>query len=133
MTPRTLSHQAPVSMELSRQEYCSGLLFPSPNIPENSPFKVYNQWFLVYSQSGATSPLISEHFHHSKETHIHERSRIARHPPHPLHPPSPQPRPATTLLLCVLPDLPVWTRGLLGSILPAGPHPAPLFFHLPRY
>ena len=25
-----ITHQAPVSMEFSRQEYCSGLLFPSP-------------------------------------------------------------------------------------------------------
>ena len=29
--PMDLAHQAPLSMELSRQEYCSGLLFPSPH------------------------------------------------------------------------------------------------------
>ena len=29
-TPWIVAHQAPVSMEFSRQEYCSGLLFPSP-------------------------------------------------------------------------------------------------------
>ena len=30
MIPRTISYQAPLSMELSRQEYWSGLPFPSP-------------------------------------------------------------------------------------------------------
>ena len=29
MTPRTLAHQAPLSIEYSRQEYWSGLPFPS--------------------------------------------------------------------------------------------------------
>ena len=29
-TPRTVARQAPLSMEFSRQEYWSGLLFPSP-------------------------------------------------------------------------------------------------------
>ena len=29
-TPWTISYQAPLSMEFSRQEYWSGLLFPSP-------------------------------------------------------------------------------------------------------
>ena len=29
-TPWTVAHQAPLSMEFSRQEYCSGLTFPSP-------------------------------------------------------------------------------------------------------
>ena len=29
-TPRTIAYQAPLSMEFSRQEYWSGLLFPSP-------------------------------------------------------------------------------------------------------
>ena len=28
-TPWTVTHQAPLSMEFSRQEYCTGLLFPS--------------------------------------------------------------------------------------------------------
>ena len=31
VTPWTLGHQAPLPMEFSRQEYCSGLPFPSPN------------------------------------------------------------------------------------------------------
>ena len=30
MTPWTVSHQAPLFMEFSKQEYCSGLPFPSP-------------------------------------------------------------------------------------------------------
>jgi len=30
VTPWTAAHQAPVSMEFSRQEYWSGLPFPSP-------------------------------------------------------------------------------------------------------
>ena len=47
--------------------------------------------------------------------------------------PTPHPPAATTLLLCVPPDLPVWTLAILGNILPAGPHPALLFFHLRRY
>ena len=29
-TPWTVTHQAPLSMEFSRQEYCNGLPFPSP-------------------------------------------------------------------------------------------------------
>ena len=29
-TPLTIAHQAPLSMEFSRQEYWSGLPFPSP-------------------------------------------------------------------------------------------------------
>ena len=35
MTPQTVGHQAPLSMRFSRQEYWSGLLFPSPeNLPD---------------------------------------------------------------------------------------------------
>ena len=30
VTPRTVAHQAPLTMEFSRQEYLSGLSFPSP-------------------------------------------------------------------------------------------------------
>ena len=30
MTPKTIVHQAPLSMELSRQEYWGGFSFPSP-------------------------------------------------------------------------------------------------------
>ena len=30
VTPQTITHQAPVSVESCRQEYWSGLLFPTP-------------------------------------------------------------------------------------------------------
>ena len=35
MTPWTIAHQSPLAMEFSRQEYCSGLPFPSPGDPSN--------------------------------------------------------------------------------------------------
>ena len=34
-TPWTIAHQAPLSMEFSRQEYCSGLPFPPPGYLPN--------------------------------------------------------------------------------------------------
>ena len=36
VTPRTVAHQAPLSMDFSRQEYWSGLPFPSPGDLPNS-------------------------------------------------------------------------------------------------
>ena len=36
VTPRTLAYQAPLSMELSRQEYWSGLPCPPPGIPPDA-------------------------------------------------------------------------------------------------
>ena len=38
-TPWTVAHQAPLSMEFSRQEYCSGLPFPSPGDLSNPGIK----------------------------------------------------------------------------------------------
>ena len=38
-TPWTVACQAPLSMEFSRQEYCSGLLFPSPGDLPNPGIK----------------------------------------------------------------------------------------------
>ena len=38
MTPWTVAHQALLSMEFSRQEYWSGLLFPSPGDLPNLGF-----------------------------------------------------------------------------------------------
>ena len=35
----TVAHQSPLSMEFSRQEYWSGLLFPSPGDPPNPGIK----------------------------------------------------------------------------------------------
>ena len=49
-TPWTVAHQAPLSMEFSRQEYWSGLPFPSPGylpnpgIKPGSPMKVWRQF-----------------------------------------------------------------------------------------
>ena len=39
VTPWTVAHQAPLSMEFSRQEYWSGLPFPSPGDLPNSGIK----------------------------------------------------------------------------------------------
>ena len=34
--PWTVTHQAPLSMDFSKQEYCSGLLFPFPwDLPDS--------------------------------------------------------------------------------------------------
>ena len=50
--PWTVAHQAPPSMEFSRQEYCSGLPFPSPGdlpdpgIEPGSPADTINNYFL---------------------------------------------------------------------------------------
>ena len=38
-TPWTVAYQAPLSMEFSRQEYRSGLLFPSPGDLSNPEIK----------------------------------------------------------------------------------------------
>ena len=38
-TPWTVTHQAPLSMEFSRQEYWSGLPFPSPGREFTCPYK----------------------------------------------------------------------------------------------
>ena len=48
-TPRTISYEAPLSMGFSRQEYCSGLPFPSPNIHVHAyiSFKKIN-WITPY-------------------------------------------------------------------------------------
>ena len=39
MTPWTVAHQASLSMELARQEYLSGLTFPSPGDLPNPGIK----------------------------------------------------------------------------------------------
>ena len=39
VTPWTVAYQAPLSMEFSRQEYRSGLLFPSPGDLSNPEIK----------------------------------------------------------------------------------------------
>ena len=39
VSPWTAAHQAPLSMGFSRQEYWSGLLFPSPGVLPNTGVK----------------------------------------------------------------------------------------------
>ena len=39
VTPQTVAHQAPLSMGFSRQEYWSGLTFPSPGDLPNPGFE----------------------------------------------------------------------------------------------
>ena len=49
MTPWTVAHQAPLSMGFSRQEYCSGLPFPSPgDLPDPGiePALLHCSWIL---------------------------------------------------------------------------------------
>ena len=44
MTLRTVAHQAPLSMRFPRQEYWSGLLFPSPGVlpdPGTEPLSLH--------------------------------------------------------------------------------------------
>ena len=43
-TPWTVAHQAPLSMEFSRQEYWSGLPFPSPG---NSYRNIISKYFVI--------------------------------------------------------------------------------------
>ena len=48
--PWTPAHQAPLSMEFSRQEYWSGLPFPSPgDLPTGSPALKADRFFTVWS------------------------------------------------------------------------------------
>ena len=68
VTPWTVAHQAPLSMGFSRQEYCSGLLFPSPgDLPDPrieyvpptwqadsfhhwATWEAHEQYLFIYSQ-----------------------------------------------------------------------------------
>ena len=65
MTPWTVAHQVPLSMEFSRQEYWSGLPFPSPgDLPDpgiepgsptlqaDSTVYMYHIFFIHSSVSG---------------------------------------------------------------------------------
>ena len=44
-TPWPVAPQAPLSMELSRQEYWSGLPFPSPGVVVNKLHELVNAFF----------------------------------------------------------------------------------------
>ena len=51
VTPWTVVHQAPLSMEFSRQEHWSGLPFPSPahwHVPPQNPLLPELQWWIHY-------------------------------------------------------------------------------------
>ena len=50
--PWTVTHQAPLSMEFSRQEYWSGLLFPTPG----------DLLYLAIEPSSLTSPALADGF-----------------------------------------------------------------------
>ena len=56
-TPQTVAHQAPLSMGFSKQEYWSGLLFPSPGVLPDPGIKLgllYCRWILCrLSQLGS--------------------------------------------------------------------------------
>ena len=54
MTPWTVTYEVPPSMEFSRQEYWSGLPFPSPGDlpdPGNAPGSPASRWFYPLSHS----------------------------------------------------------------------------------
>ena len=57
-TPRTIAHEVPLSMEFSRQEYCSGLPLPSPgDLPDpgiESGFPVLQADSLLTEPPGKT-------------------------------------------------------------------------------
>ena len=61
-TPQTVAHQAPLSMEFSRQEYWSGLLFPSPGIfpTQGSNPGLLHCRQILYHLSYQGSPCFSE-------------------------------------------------------------------------
>ena len=86
-TPWTVAHQAPPSLGFSRQEYCSGLLFPSPGdlpnpgieprsptlqadaLPSEPPGKL--QHHLMKAHCKVTSKLkVTKMVSHHKTTHI---------------------------------------------------------------
>ena len=46
-TPWTVALQAPLSMGFSRQEYWSGLPFPSPTVPDSACFPLFEILFKI--------------------------------------------------------------------------------------
>ena len=57
-TARTVVHQAPLSMQVSKQEYCSGLPFPSPGIfpIQGSNLGLHHCRLILYCLSHQGSP-----------------------------------------------------------------------------
>ena len=56
-TPQTVAHQAPLSMEFSRQEYQSGLPFPSPGNLSDPGLRL---WFPELWSDSLTSELLGK-------------------------------------------------------------------------
>ena len=56
VTPWTLAHQAPLSMEFSRQGYWSGLPFPSPGDLRNSGIEPASPAFLHWQKILSPAP-----------------------------------------------------------------------------
>ena len=75
VTPWTVAHQAPLSMGFSRQEYWSGLPFPSPgNLPDpgikpGSPALQADS--LPFEPSGKTYTNTHTHIHTHTHTHTY--------------------------------------------------------------
>ena len=52
VTPWTVAHQAPLSMGFSRQEYWSGLPFPSPDdLPDPGTELMAPVWWILYCRT----------------------------------------------------------------------------------
>ena len=57
--PWTVAHQAPPSMGFSRQEYWSGLLFPSPRNSKPTTYYIYPSVYEIFNSSVVVVPLLS--------------------------------------------------------------------------
>ena len=63
--PSAVAHQAPLSMEFFRQEYWSGLPFPSPGNPPNSGIKPRSLTDSLISEPLSSAQFSSVQFSHS--------------------------------------------------------------------
>ena len=65
-TPWTVGHQTPLSMRFSRQEYWSGLLFPTPGDLSNSGIKPMSSVALaLQADSSPVESVVSVQFSHA--------------------------------------------------------------------
>ena len=77
VTPWTVAHQAPLPMEFSRQDYWSGLSFPTPGDLPNSVIK-----FTSVYRAGTWEVLFSKILAYKKKKKIYQCSKImSLHPP----------------------------------------------------